>query len=88
MIVGMSTGPKGQRVIILGVTRQNVERLIDGKPIYVTAEHHPGFPTDLQIAICFGETEREITEELRPLIGEETKVVAVPKPADRPKGVS
>jgi hypothetical protein len=79
MITAIATGADGRRVVILGLTRENLTRLVAGKPIHVSAEVHAGFPTDLSVAIFFGETERAITEQLAPLIGDETKVVAVPR---------
>jgi hypothetical protein len=39
--------------VILGITRENVNRLIDGKPIYLTIPAHKQIN---QIAIVFGET--------------------------------
>jgi hypothetical protein len=79
MITATATGANGQQIILVGVTRENVKRLMKGQPIHLTAASHPGFPEHLAITICFGETERSLTEELRELIGPETKVIAVPK---------
>jgi hypothetical protein len=79
MITAMATGDGGKQIVILGITRANVTRLLAGQPIYVDAATHPGFPTDFNIAIFFGENERAITEQLKPLIDPATKVIAVPR---------
>ena len=88
MIVASISADDESRTLVLGLTRRNIERLIAGQPMRIDAEHHPGFPEDLRICIVFGETERAITELLKPMLGEETKFIAVPHPDDRPKGVS
>ena len=79
MITAMATGSKGEQVIVLGITRENINRLTAGEAIHVDAVHHPGFPVGLSIMICFGETERALVAHLKPLMSDETKVVAVPK---------
>lgn len=79
MITATMTGANGSRVIVLGVTRANLDRLIAGDLIKVEAMTHPGFPEDLNIAIFFGETERSLVEQLRPLMSDETKLVAMPR---------
>lgn len=84
MITATATGPDGKRILMLGITRENIKRLIAGQPIRVGAESHPGFPEDVMVAIFFGETERDITEALKGLIGPDTKVVAVPREKPRP----
>lgn len=85
MITAIAKGPDGKRIIVLGITRENVTRLIEGKPIRVTAETHPGFATDLVIGILFGEDEHALTETLKPFLGDETKIVAVPRDKGRPQ---
>jgi hypothetical protein len=78
MVIATATGANGEQITVLGLTRTNLDRLVDGQPIRVTAETHPGFPEGRVIYICFGETERVIATQLRELIGEKTKVIAVP----------
>lgn len=85
MIVATATGENDTRIIVLGVSRENITRLTAGQPIRVDAAHHPGFPADTAIMIIFGETERAITEQLGALIGPGTKVVAVPRDKGRPQ---
>src|SRR5262245_26744633 len=80
MITMRATGQDGKEIIGLGVTRRNVESLIQGRPISLTAETHPGFPENLRVLIFFGENERTLTEQVRSLIDpEHTKVIAVPR---------
>lgn len=84
MITATATGANGEEIILLGITRENVTRLMKGQPIRVTAETHPGFPVNRVIMICFGETERTLTEQLKSSISDETKVVMVPRPTSQP----
>jgi len=79
MITAIAKGENGKRIIVLGVSRENIDRLIAGKPIRVTAETHPGFADDLVIGIMFGETERALTDALKPFLSDETKIVTVPR---------
>ena len=83
MITARATGEDGQEVLLLGVTRENIRRLTAGQPIRVSAETHPGFPDHLRVLIVFGETERTLAETLKPFIGEQTKVIAVPREKGR-----
>ena len=56
----------GRPMLLLAVTRENIDRLVAGDPILVTRERHgPSVPEDLQIAIMFGETEAAVTQVLR-----------------------
>lgn len=61
MITAIAKGANGTRIIVLGITRENVKRLTAGHPIRVSAEHHPGFPEDTVIAVVFGETEADLS---------------------------
>jgi len=79
MITAHAKASDGTRIIVLGVTRENIARLTAGSPIYVNAEKHAGFPADLKIAIFFGETEAALMRELKPMVGDQTKVIVVPK---------
>jgi hypothetical protein len=79
MITARATGDDGTEVILLGVTHENLRRLMNGQPIRVSAETHPGFPPHLKILIIAGPNERALTKTLEPLISEATKVVTVPR---------
>jgi len=75
MITCSATGENGQRIIVLGLTAENVDLLVDGNAIHVSAETHPGFPTDINILIMVKETEQELLEVLKPYMGPDTKIV-------------
>jgi hypothetical protein len=83
LITAVANNDDGTQIIILGITRGNLDRLVAGEPVMVRAESHPGFPPGLRIAIFFGETERDLTIALKPLIKDDTKIVAVEKPTHR-----
>lgn len=61
MIRATGTDSKGHRFLILGVDRQNIDRLTSGKPIHVKGET-VGLPVD--VWIVFGETLQLVTDEL------------------------
>jgi len=66
------------RIILLGLVPENVQRLLTGEPIRISAETHPGFPEDLRVLIVFADDERTIFEALRPSFSEQTKIIAMP----------
>jgi hypothetical protein len=47
------------RIILLGLSRANVEKLIAGNPVYVTGESL-GAPNITSISVFFGETEADM----------------------------
>lgn len=54
------------RLVLLGLSRGNVERLTQGKPVLVSRERHgPAMPDGLEVALFFGETEEAILADLR-----------------------
>lgn len=79
MILALATGDNDTRIVVMGLTRQNIDMLLKGNPLLVRAESHPGFPENLVITVYFGETERDVTKQIQALIGEDTKVVIAPK---------
>ncbi len=71
---------EGRICLGLGIARENVNRLIAGKPIVVRlAEMAPDLTVDGEILIFFGETEAEMTNNLAPFIDAETKVSIDPR---------
>jgi hypothetical protein len=62
----------------LGLSRENVNRLIDGQPIRISLEEM-AVAVDGEIMIFFGETEREMTDNLAQFIGPETNVTISPR---------
>lgn len=77
------TGKDGRKGIGLGLWRENVTRLMAGKPVFVAGEtvRCPGY----DLIIYFGETEYELTEQLASLIGKETEVRQL-SPEELPPG--
>ena len=66
------SGTSGKRkVILLGLSEGNLMRLREKKPIVINGEEM-NMP-DLDIIICWGETEDKLAEELSYLIGPETR---------------
>lgn len=61
MIRGEGVGKNGRKVLILGLTRGNVENLIKGKPIF-HAQAGPGF--DHSLCIVFAETDADLQRAL------------------------
>ncbi len=69
-------------VILLGLSRVNIEKLMEGKPIRISAKSHgPMIPPGLTIGIMFGETEKDIHDELKKVgvITQETTVTRDPR---------
>lgn len=63
MIIAQGTTPEGT-VLILGLSRENITRLTDGKPIFLSDKTH-AIPKGLFISILFGDTEQSIALKLR-----------------------
>jgi hypothetical protein len=64
MIKALGTAKDGRRVVLLGLSRLNTERLLDGKPIRVDLQAQLGVAGGDIILICAGETESDIAAEL------------------------
>jgi hypothetical protein len=61
-----ATGRAGNApLLILGLSRQNVEHLMAGRPIHIPATEivTMGLPS-MTVAVIYGETEQEIAEAL------------------------
>lgn len=64
----IASGTEGDReLLLLGLSRANVDALVAGKPIKMTPHSHPGMPKGLTICIMFGETEQAMHDELKGL---------------------
>jgi hypothetical protein len=57
-----ATSASGRRIIMLGLSRMNCDRLLEGKPIHICGEE---IGTSTDIMIFAGETEEAMQEELR-----------------------
>ena len=72
MIKMSGTSEDGKRkVILLGLSEGNLMRLREKKPIIINGEEM--MIPDLDIIICWGETEDALARELSSMIGPETR---------------
>lgn len=71
---------EGRQNLGLGISRENVNRLIEGKPIRLNlAALAKGLTISGEITIYFAETERELTQAVAEFIGPDTKVHIDPR---------
>ncbi len=63
----------GRKLIGIGLTAGNIERLKQGKPIHISLEEM-GLPWRADIGILYGETEDSLREELSEFITEKTVI--------------
>lgn len=65
MIIGRGEGKRGKELLLLGLSNENIRRLVQDKPISITRESHgDAIPDDLHIIIMFGSTEDEMRRKL------------------------
>lgn len=78
MIIGVATSDKGD-VLILGLSRANIERLTSGQPIRVPRGTH-SLRGNFEIMIMYGETEQNMALQFQAygLVTPETKIQADP----------
>lgn len=67
------------KVVGLGLSRRNCEKLLDKQPIRVALKDL-NLDTDIEILLLAGETEQQIASDLREFIGPQTKVHSEDKP--------
>lgn len=66
MVIARSYGDDGRELLLLGLSRANIDRLQAGQPIRISrASHGVAVPEHLTIAIITGGTELEIYEVLK-----------------------
>lgn len=73
MIKFTSSGQDGRTLVGLGLSAGNIQRLKEGKPIHVHFEEL-NLPYKIDLMIMYGETEQELTKELRPFINSRTVI--------------
>lgn len=66
MIIGRGTTHDGRDVLVIGLSRRNVELLQQDKPIYRDMPPEIVVRAGSKISIIFGETEQEIADRLQP----------------------
>lgn len=56
----------GDTILLLGLSRENVSRLLDDQPILVSGDQlrAMGLPTDMQVLLIGGETEADMSTQL------------------------
>jgi hypothetical protein len=64
MIGGQGQTPDGKTIIILGLSKRNLQKLSDGQPLHLTHETHPFIPEGVVFMMFTGETEDEMREQL------------------------
>lgn len=69
------------RLIVLGLSHMNINKLLDGKPIDIDGTE-VGLPAGTRIIIFAGETEQSMARELESLVGPQTEVRIDPKLRD------
>jgi|SRR5215831_17040734 len=74
----------GGRLIGLGLSRNNCERLLDHKPIEVDLREDLALPWKGKIVLLADETEQALVHSMRDLIDEDTIVHADPRLAEAP----
>ena len=73
MVRFIATRDDGTVLIGLGITKENVERMKNGEPIYVTGDSiHLPFKAD--VLVTYGETLKDLQEMLSPFITKDTVV--------------
>ena len=60
----------GKKIIFLGITQDNVDRLQEGKPINVNLKD---LGIESEIIICYGYDIKDLKKQLEPMIRPETK---------------
>jgi hypothetical protein len=67
--------PDKAQLLVLGLSRLNIERLMNGRPISIErGTHGIAVPANLKIMIFFGEDEASMKAMMAPLIGPDTVV--------------
>jgi hypothetical protein len=56
MIIARATR-EGREVLILGLSHQNLARIMAGQPLHIHKSVHPGVPDGWEIVLISGETE-------------------------------
>jgi hypothetical protein len=75
MFLGSAVISENEQLLVLGLSKANVERLEQGQPIRVSRETHGmAVPAGLKIMIFTGETEQSMRDAVASLIGPSTIV--------------
>jgi hypothetical protein len=70
----------GDEMLILGLSEQNIKKLQEGKPMYLTRKTHgDGIPQGWRIMIFTGKDENKMTEMVKPFLGPDTEIKIDPR---------
>lgn len=87
MMIARATSDRGEEILLLGLSRGNLERLTQGQPIRLSRETHgDGIPANWKILILFGETEEDMRTMLEAagVVGSWTKTTVDPSLKSKP----
>ena len=68
MVKAGGTSADGKRFVVLGLSRENCKRLLEGKPIQVDVEKDLGISGGPVVILVGGETEETIAESLKGML--------------------
>ena len=71
MIKAVMQNNEGKNILLLGLSRDNLSRLKQGKPIHINGSEL-GFDND--VIVVYGETEELIYQDLQPILKPETNI--------------
>jgi len=78
VITVVMSNDQGDRMILVGLTRTSIERLLNGCPLRLSAETQSGFPTDTTIYVVYSDTDRALIEDIRSVLPDDFKIVTMP----------
>ena len=81
-VLTKATG-SGEQLVILGLSRLNCEKLLEGRPIHIELSLL-GLPTTLEVLLVGGETEEAIRLELEKGLAGEKSSIKEPETDDAP----
>lgn len=76
MTIANMSDDQGSRILLLGLSAENVERLKKGEIVHITRTH-PGakcLPAGWQIVICYGEP-AELQKQMKVFMNKDTKIL-------------
>jgi hypothetical protein len=71
MIKATGTRGNGKPFVLVGITGENVTRIVAGEPLKINLGD-VGLD-DIEIAVVYGKTEAELVAQIEPFTGPETK---------------
>lgn len=76
MLKASAESRDGRNLVVLGLSQNNVDRLVAGEPILMDLAE---FGADTRLLIFAGSTEEQMTEEFRSMLGPSTQVEMDPR---------